>query len=94
MNVPLRLPGPAPRGRLTAGELQALRRWINDSTLPAWRGFTPAGDGTPIDALNRLLDEHEAISAVLDLVGDFAGDLSQLLQRLNGKEPTDERHAI
>lgn len=90
MNVQLRIPRPALRKRLTANELQALRRWINESALPSWRDFSPTGDGTPIDALNHLLDEHEAISGVLDLVGDFAGDLSTLLQRLNGKEPTDD----
>ena len=86
MNAPLQISRATAGKRLSDAELQALSRWVNESTLPSWRDFTPAGDGTPIDALNQLIGEHTAMRAVLDLVGDFAGDLTTLLQRLNGKE--------
>jgi hypothetical protein len=41
---------------------------------------------TPPDTIARIVNEWQAMRAVLELVGEFAGDLSELLKRLEGED--------
>lgn len=71
-----------PHTRLTELEIHRLSVWAQRSTLPAWRTFDPSMASTPPDTIARLISEWQAMRAVLELVGEFAGDLGQLLRKL------------
>jgi hypothetical protein len=73
-----------PTARLTDREIQRLNLWAKRSTLPAWRVFDPSMASTPPETITRLISEWQAMRSVLELVGEFAGDLGELLRRLEG----------
>ena len=68
---------------LSDDEARRLAAWANRSTLPAWRQFDPAMASTPPETILRLIAERDALRAVVDVIGDFAGDLGDVLRRLN-----------
>lgn len=76
--------GALPHARLTEVEAQRLVGWAERSTLPAWRELNPALPATPPETIARLVAEWRAMREILELVGEFAGDLGQLLHRLHG----------
>lgn len=71
---------------LTDAEAQRLATWANRSTLPGWRLLDPAMPATPPETILRLIAERDALRAVVDVVGDFAGDLGEVLLRLTPRK--------
>ena len=71
---------------LTDSEAHRLAAWAERSTLPAWRQLDPAMPATPPDTILRLIAERDALRAVVDVVGDFAGDLGEVLRRLTPRQ--------
>lgn len=80
--VSLPLPARKPRRALTDIEVSMLGDWARRSTVPGWPTLQPPGTSTPPEMIERLIGEWIAFRAVLDLVGEFSGDLRQLLARL------------
>ncbi|MFO1081905.1 MAG: hypothetical protein U1E23_14900 [Reyranellaceae bacterium] len=73
----------APHVPLTEIEVQRLSVWLQRTPLPAWREFTPALASTPPETIARLIAEWRAQRQIVDLVGEFAADLGQLIRRMD-----------
>jgi hypothetical protein len=80
--TPQPFPLPLQRQPLTELEVIRLRLWSARSSMPAWRTFDPAMPSTPPETIERLIEEWCAMRQILDLVGEFAGDLGTLLKRM------------
>jgi hypothetical protein len=80
--TPRSFPLPLERQPLTELEVNRLGLWSARSSMPAWRSFDPTMPSTPPETIARLIEEWRAMRQVLDLIGEFAGDLGALLKRM------------
>jgi hypothetical protein len=67
---------------LTDAELRRLSRWAQRSTLPAWPTFDPSMASTPPDTIMRLVGERNALRAVLETIGEFNGNVAEVMKRM------------
>lgn len=80
-------PAPPPvRRPLTDADVAELSDWLATSPLPAWPRPKWNAD-SPVERLQVLIAEWQAMRAMLDVVGEFAGDFNALLERMKGETP-------
>lgn len=67
---------------LSDAELRRLSTWAQRSTLPAWPQFDPRLAATPPDTILRLIGERNALRAVLETIGEFNGNVAEVMKRM------------
>lgn len=83
MSDPVTVPAETPVVEpLTDGELRRLSLWAQRSTLPAWLQFDPRMASTPPDTIVRLIGERNALRAVLETIGEFNGNVAEVMKRM------------